>query len=119
MTFKSQVGYLNSRIHWMKPLIPDIEKYCNSLGDPKDEVENFKEIMKEGAALVTKCSTISRWNAFKQYKYSKKLHDLDKRLSMQLTILKEEGVREWKKNLYSLKHIGEKFEKLESYLIVI
>lgn len=90
----------------MKPLIQDIEKYSILLGHPKDGVENFKETMKEGKALVTECSTISRWNIYKKYKYAKTLHDLDKRLSRQLTILSDEGVKEFL-------HIVEKIEKLQ------
>ncbi|KAL6284763.1 hypothetical protein ACE6H2_015692 [Prunus campanulata] len=120
MTLKSLVGDLNSRIHLMKPLIQDIEKYGTLLGHPKDEVENFKEIMKEGDGLVTKCSTICWWNAYKKYKYAKKLHDLNKRLSRQITILEEEltileveVVRDRKEILYGLKQIAEKFEKLQ------
>ncbi|BFG30295.1 hypothetical protein CerSpe_165690 [Prunus speciosa] len=113
MTLKSLVGDLNFKIHLMKPLIQDIEKYGTLLGHPKDEVENFKEIMKEGDALVTKCSTICWWNAYKKYKYDKKLHDFNKRLSRQITILDVEMVRDRKEILYELKQIAEKFEKLQ------
>ncbi|BFG30296.1 hypothetical protein CerSpe_165700 [Prunus speciosa] len=119
MRFKSLVGDLNSSIHGMKPLIQDIEKLNNLLGQPKDELENLKEIMKEGDALVAKCSTISRWNAYKKYKYAKKLHDLDKRLNRQLTILDEEKVRDMKEILHILKHIAEKFEKLQSDTVTL
>lgn len=113
MMFKSLLGDLKSTLDSLKPLIEDIEKYNNLMDRPKEELENFKEKMKNGAVLVPKCSTVSRWNTYKKYKYAKKLLDLDQCLNRLLTILNVGGVRDGKETLYRVINIEEKIDKLQ------
>ncbi|KAL6273783.1 hypothetical protein ACE6H2_024475 [Prunus campanulata] len=113
MMFKSLLGDLKSTLDSLKPLMEDIEKYNNLMDRPKEELENFKEKMKNGAVLVRKCSTVSRWNTYKKYKYAKKLLDLDQCLNRLLTILNVGGVRDGKETLYRVMNIEEKIDKLQ------
>ncbi|CAB4287486.1 unnamed protein product [Prunus armeniaca] len=113
MMFKSLLGDLKSTLDSLKPLIEDIEKYNYLMDRPKEELENFKEKMKNGAVLVPKCSTVGRWNTYKKYKYAKKLLDLDQCLNRLLTILNVGGVRDGKETLYRVMNIEEKIDKLQ------
>ncbi|CAB4280259.1 unnamed protein product [Prunus armeniaca] len=58
--FKRILGYLNSTLDSLKPLIEEITEYNKVLHLPKEELENFTIQMETGVELIHKCSKLAR-----------------------------------------------------------
>lgn len=79
---------IKSMLNPLEPLIEEIEKYKKVLDRPKEELQHFENQMKNGAALVQKCTKLCPWKGYKKYRHCKELLDLDKSLQRLLAIFR-------------------------------
>ncbi|CAN6563023.1 unnamed protein product [Malus baccata var. baccata] len=89
--FKHLLGDIKSTLDSLQPLIKDIENY-----NSKEGLEYFAIQMEEAANLVQKCSKVGVW---RKYKYTNKLHQLDKSLRRVFDLLKVQGIKDARETL--------------------
>ncbi|CAB4310674.1 unnamed protein product [Prunus armeniaca] len=97
--FKRILGYLNSTLDSLKPLIEEITEYNKVLHLPKEELENFTIQMETGVELIHKCSKVHKWANYKKYEYTNKLLRLDESLQGLLSILRVQLARDVRESL--------------------
>ncbi|XP_068342702.1 probable disease resistance protein At5g66900 [Pyrus communis] len=111
--FKHLLGDLKSTLESLQPLIQEIEKY-----NSKEGLEYFAIQMEEAANLVQKCSKVGGWSGWRKYKYTKKLHQLDKFLHRVFYVPKLQGVRDEREALVSLRNIEAAPSGIEEKLVM-
>ncbi|ONI07558.1 hypothetical protein PRUPE_5G127700 [Prunus persica] len=97
--FKHIIGYLNSTLDSLKPLIEEITEYNKVLHLPKEELENFTIQMEMEVELIHKCSKVHKWANYKKYEYINKLLRLDVSLQGLLSILRVQLARDVRESL--------------------
>ncbi|KAB1201833.1 hypothetical protein CJ030_MR8G004369 [Morella rubra] len=79
-SFKDELKSLQSTLAKLKPVIEQIERSHRELRRPEEEIEGLIKQINKGEDHVRKCSTLRRWNYYKRYSYTKKLHALDQEI---------------------------------------
>ncbi|KAK1359995.1 RPW8 domain-containing protein [Heracleum sosnowskyi] len=78
INFKSNLKTLTTTLKSVEPTFENMGKLHKALERPKEETDQFIQLLKSGQDLVKKCSTVPCWNVYLTYIYSRKLVDLDK-----------------------------------------
>ncbi|KAM3014333.1 hypothetical protein FF2_027057 [Malus domestica] len=108
--FKHLLGHIKSTLDSLEPLIKDIENY-----NSKEGLEYFAIQMEEAANLVQKCGKVGVW---RKYKYTNKLHQLDKSLRRVFDLLKVQGIKDARETLVSLRNIETALSGIEENLVM-
>ncbi|KDO41441.1 hypothetical protein CISIN_1g045239mg, partial [Citrus sinensis] len=83
ITVAIQESNLENTISLLSPLIKEMDRLNQELGDSNKReviIRLFLQQLKKGEALVSKCSSIRRWNLCKKRKYEKRLRNMDSSL---------------------------------------
>ncbi|CAN6698415.1 unnamed protein product [Malus baccata var. baccata] len=107
--FEHLLGDIKSTLDSLQPLIKDIEKY-----NSKEGLEYIAIQMEEGANLVQKCSKVGVW---RKYKYTNKLHQLDKSLRRVFDLLKVQSIMDARETLVSLRNIEMALSGIEENMV--
>ncbi|GAY63417.1 hypothetical protein CUMW_225410 [Citrus unshiu] len=81
--FRDALNSLENTISLISPLIKEMDRLNQELGDSNKReviIRLFLQQLKKGEALVSKCSSIRRWNLCKKRKYEKRLRNMDSSL---------------------------------------
>ncbi|KAL9433121.1 hypothetical protein AB3S75_028024 [Citrus x aurantiifolia] len=81
--FRDDLNSLENTISLLSPLIKEMDRLNRELEDSNEREEIillFLQRLKKGEALVSKCSSIRRWNLYKKGKYEKRLRNMDSSL---------------------------------------
>ncbi|GAY66634.1 hypothetical protein CUMW_250340 [Citrus unshiu] len=74
---------LENTISLLSPFIKEMDRLNQELGDSnkrEEIIRLFLQQLEEGEALVSKCSSIRRWNLYKKRKYEKRLRNMESSL---------------------------------------
>lgn len=80
--FKSLMKSIEATILKIRPIFEDIEMLNKVVDRPLNQIQMFKDQMKQGTDLIRMCSKIKSWNLYKKYVYAKKLQDFDESLKI-------------------------------------
>ncbi|KAH9783407.1 MDIS1-interacting receptor like kinase 2 [Citrus sinensis] len=78
--FRDALNSLENTINLLSPLIKEMDRLNRELEDSdkrEDIIRLFLQRLKKAEALVSKCSSIRRWNLYKKRKYEKRLRNMD------------------------------------------
>ncbi|PQQ11777.1 uncharacterized protein Pyn_00648 [Prunus yedoensis var. nudiflora] len=98
--FKPLFENIQSTLHFLQPLIIQIEAQNKELKLPDKEMENIRNELRKGLNLIHECLENPEW--YKMPKYHDQLLEFDRSLKRQLDLMLVQALRDGKTSLLML-----------------
>ncbi|KAL6273771.1 hypothetical protein ACE6H2_024463 [Prunus campanulata] len=112
--FKPLFENIQSTLHFLQPLIIQIEAQNKELKLPDKEMENIRNELRKGLNLIHECLENPEW--YKMPKYHDQLLEFDRSLKRQLDLMLVQALRDGKTSLLMLTEQAGKLGELTVYV---